>query len=174
MRPPADPPAPPPRAVSAASFSAECEQAFKDMSTQESPNDFFVCGFKEGTSQMGLAAAGRGGMKAMADVLDAQFKSGIAVACFRVTAVDDRGVTVSYRTKLIHVIYTGPTVPRMQKAKVASFNASFKAPFNAQYFLQIDDVADLNEKDMESMLRKAGGAHAPTGYDFANTPPVAS
>jgi hypothetical protein len=123
---------------------------------------------------MDLVASGRGGMAAVAQVLGEKFKSGIAVACFRVTAVDDRGVTVSYRTKLIHVIYTGPETPRMQKAKVASFNSSFKAPFNAQFFLQLDDASDLNEKDIELMLRKAGGAHAPTGFDFTNSPPVTS
>jgi len=123
---------------------------------------------------MDLVASGKGGMAATREVLATQFKSGIAVACFRVTAVDDRGVTVSYRTKLIHVIYTGPETPRMIKAKVASYNSSFKAPFNAQFFLQLDDASDLNEKDIESMLRKAGGAHAPTGFDFTNTPPASS
>ena len=162
--------------MSKASFTPECVRAFQDMSTQEAPNDFFVCGFKEGSTTMDLVAAGRGGMAAFVNVLQSKFEGGIAVGCFRVTAVDDRGVTVSYRTKLIHVIYTGPKVPRMMRGKVASFNASFKEPFNAQFFLQVEDnPADtLNEADIESMLRKAGGAHAPTGFDFTNNPPPTS
>jgi len=158
--------------MSKAVFAPDCEKAFLDMSTQESPNDFFVAGFREPNFE--LVAAGRGGMAALQHVLDDKFKAGIAVGVFRVTAVDDRGVTVSYRTKLIHVIYVGPGAPRMLKGKIASYNASFKAPFNASYFLQIDDLTDLNEKAIEAMLRKAGGAHAPTGYDFTNTPPAAS
>ena len=57
---------------------------------------------------MDVVAKGRGGMTALKEVLATKFESSVGVGVFRVTAVDDRGVTVSYRTKLILVIYIGP------------------------------------------------------------------
>jgi hypothetical protein len=118
---------------------------------------------------MDVVDQGFGGIAKVVEVLKEKFQAGIAVAVFRVTAVDDRGVTVSYRTKIIHVIWTGPNVPRMQKAKVASYNSVFKAPFTSNLQLQTDDITDINPAAIEKALRSSGGAHAPTGYDFTNT-----
>ncbi|KAH9259660.1 hypothetical protein BASA81_002082 [Batrachochytrium salamandrivorans] len=97
------------------------------------------------------------------------FSNRIAVAIFRITAVDDRENTVSYRTKLVHVIYVGPKTPVMKRAKVGSYNAAFKQPFACNLHIQTDDVDDLGEAPLERSLRASGGAHAPSRYDFTNS-----
>ena len=117
---------------------------------------------------MDVVAKGRGGMAAVVDVLSAKFESQVGVAGFRITAVDDRGVTVSYRTKLILVIYQGPKMPVMKRAKVASYNSTFTSQFKMTMTMQIDDLNDLSEGNMERKLRAAGGAHQPTSFDFTN------
>lgn len=106
---------------------------------------------------MDLVETGKGGMEKVREVLAEKFNDNVAVAVFRITAVDDRGVTISVRTKLIHVIYCGPGMKTMKKAKVASYNAALKNPFTTNMQLQIDNVDSLNEKDLERALRAAGG-----------------
>jgi hypothetical protein len=119
---------------------------------------------------MTLIESGKGGMARVKEILTEQFSDKTAVAMFRVTAVDDRENTVSYRTKLIHVIFTGPQTPVMKRAKIASFNAAFKQPFSANLYIQTDDVdGDLNETSIERSLRASGGAHQPTRFDFLNS-----
>lgn len=128
-----------------------------------------MCGFGEGTNEMQLVESGKGGLARVVAILDAQFQSSIAVALFRVTAVDDRGNNVSLRTKLVHVVYVGKGTPVLKRAKVTTFNAAFKQPFTQQLALQTDDVADLNEESIEKALNASTGAHKPTSYDFTNS-----
>lgn len=86
-------------------------------------------------------------MEAVKNCLREEFESEIAVAMFRVTAVDDRGKVKSCRSKLIHVVYSGPKTAVMKRAKMASWNAAFKQPFSSNLSIQTDDVeSDLDEK----------------------------
>ena len=118
---------------------------------------------------MKLVEMGKGGMARVKEILKEQFSSQTAVAMFRVTAVDDRENTVSYRTKLIHVIYTGPDTPVMKRAKITPFNAAFKQPFTFNLSIQTsDEDSDLSEATIEKSLRASGGAHQPTRFDFTN------
>lgn len=118
---------------------------------------------------MDIVEEGRGGLHAVAKCLEGKFENGVAVAVFRVTAVDDRGVTVSYRTKIIHIIYAGPKLPMLKRAKVTSYNSSFKSAFtHNQSYQLIGDLSPLNEADIEKSLRASGGAHQPTSFDFTN------
>lgn len=136
-----------------------------------------VCGnsvmkFKEGTTEMTVLETGKGGLARMVEALKANCESEIGLGIFRVTAVDDRGVTVSYRTKLIHVTYVGPKIPVMKKAKAASFNSSFRSgPFvGIAQFIQTDDLdSEVTETNIEKLLRASGGAHQPTSFDFNNS-----
>lgn len=138
------------------------------MSDQKTPNDWFCCGF-EGTSlTMNVMGEGRGGMAALRQFLETNFVDTVGVGLFRVTAVDDRGVTISFRTKLILVIFQGPKMPVMKRAKVASHNSVFAGEFSQNMVLQIDDLSDLSQENMERKLRAAGGAHQPTSFDFTN------
>lgn len=117
---------------------------------------------------MDVVEAGKGGVARVKQILEEQFSDGIAVAMFRVTAVDDRENTVSYRTKLVHVIYIGSNTPVMKRAKVASYNSALKQPFTSNLSIQTDDITDLAEKQLEKSLRASGGAHQPTRFDFTN------
>jgi len=127
-------------------FLASVVEAYNEMTSLESPNDFFIAGFIPGTEELELIAKGRGGLERVKEVLRAQFESDVAVAMFRVTAVDDRGKVKSFRTKLIHVVYVGPKTPVMKRAKVGPWNAIFKQPFTMNLSVQTDDVdSDLSE-----------------------------
>lgn len=117
---------------------------------------------------MDIVETGRGGMMALRKCLEEQFESGIGLGVFRVTAVDDRGVTVSLRTKLVLVIYLGPKVPMMKRAKLVSHNGAFNSQFTTNLQMQVDDLSDLSEENLERKLRAIGGAHQPTSFDFVN------
>ena len=128
-----------------------------------------MCGFDGATHNMKVVEMGKGGMARVKEILKDQFTDGTAIAMFRVTAVDDRENTVSYRTKLIHVIYTGPNTPVMKRAKITPFNAAFKQPFTFNLSIQTsDEDGDLTEVAIEKTLRASGGAHQPTRFDFTN------
>lgn len=150
------------------SFQKAVITSFNEMNTQESPNDFFVAGLED-NGEMSLTEKGKGGVARVVEILTEQFSNRIAVAIFRITAVDDRENTVSYRTKLVHVIYVGPKTPVMKRAKVGSYNAAFKQPFACNLHIQTDDVDDLGQAPLERSLRASGGAHAPSRYDFSNS-----
>jgi len=126
-------------------------------------------GFKPESLMMDVVASGKGGMHAVVRVLKAQFNDAPAVALFRVTAVDDRGNTVSYRTKVVHVIYIGPNMAVMKRAKIGAYNKAFKDPFSVNLAIQTNDAdGDLTEAAIEKTLRASGGAHQPSHFDFAN------
>jgi len=155
--------------MSVPSFTPAALAAYREMANQDSASDYVVCGFKEGGLVMDVAETGSGGLRAVVSCLQHKFEQAVAVAIFRCTAVDDRGNTVSYRTKLVHVIYSGPKMPVMQRAKIGAYNKAFKDPFSVNLALQTNDAAgDLTEKAIEKALRASGGAHQPSHFDFTN------
>jgi len=151
------------------SFLSSVTDAFAEMTSLESPNDFFVSSFVNGSEQLELFAKGRGGLAKVKEILTQNFESEVAVAMFRVTAVDDRGKVKSFRTKLVHVVYIGPKTPVMKRAKIGPWNSALKQPFTMNLSIQTDDVdGDLSEASLERSLRASGGAHQPTSFDFSN------
>ena len=128
------------------SFQSAVTEAFAEMTSLESPNDFFVASFVAGTEQLELFAKGRGGLAKVKETLLQNFENEVAVAMFRVTAVDDRGKVKSCRTKLVHVVYIGPKTPVMKRAKIGPWNSALKQPFSMNLSIQTDDVeGDLSE-----------------------------
>jgi hypothetical protein len=111
-------------------YSKAVIAAYNDMNSQESTNDYWVATFNNNNNpddmELIVHSQGKGGITKVTEILNNDFASGIAVAMFRVTAVDARGTTTSLRTKLIHVIYVGKNTPVMQRAKVASWNKVLK------------------------------------------------
>ncbi len=108
-------------------------------------------------------------MKALQDCMTKELENNVGFGVFRVTAVDDRGTTISYRTKLIMVIHGGPKLSTMRRAKMTSYKAQMQSEFTTNCQLQLDDVqTELNEAKMEKELRRIGGAHQPTSYDWTN------
>lgn len=156
--------------MSLPTFTPEVISAYKAMCELECANDYLVAGLNNETNVLDLASTGRGGMARVATILGEQFEDQIAVALFRVTAVDARGTTTSFRTKLVHVIYVGPKTPVMKRARVASYNSTFKQPFTTNLTIQTSDVTtDLTVQSIEKSLRASGGAHQPSSFDFENS-----
>ena len=124
------------------------------MAGQDSENDCLVAGFSSDSLTLDLVSTGRGGMDAVVQVLLEQFESTAAVALFRVTAVDNRGNTVSYRTKLVHTIYLGPKMPVMKRATIGAYNKAFKEPFTFNLkTAPLSDVESLwNTKEQSTRL----------------------
>ena len=150
-------------------YAKEVVDAYHAMASQDAANDFWVAALDADAMEMRLRATGRGGRAEVVRILADEFDAGIAVGFFRVTAVDARGTTTSFRTKLVHVINVGPKTPVMQRAKVASYNKVLKEPFTQNLAIQTDNpVADLTEAAIEKALRASGGAHQPTSFDFSN------
>ena len=94
----------------------------------------------------------------------------VLVGIFKVTGVDDRETTVSFRSKFIHFVYKGKSAPIMLKAKCGVHKAKISAPFQGMS-LSISsegDHDDFSVAEIERLLLSAGAAHKPTKYDFNN------
>lgn len=151
-------------------FTDEAKAAIDALKNLKEPVQYVVCSFKEGTVEMDVVESGKGGVKNVRDLLASDFMDKICTGAFQVTGVDDRGVVVSYRRKLVHFIWVGPDTKMMTKARVASQSGTFKSHFDGmQLYLEVREVADLEEESLEKQLLSAGAAHKPTRYDFANT-----
>ena len=109
-----------------ACLSAHNKNTDAKMNQLESENDYLIAGFDGDSTNMVLKETGKGGLSAVVAYMKENCEDTVGVGVFRVTAVDDRGVTTSYRTKLVHVTYVGPKLPVMKKAKVSGYNASFR------------------------------------------------
>lgn len=151
-------------------FTDAAKAAIDALKNLKEPVQYVVCAFKEGTVEMDVVESGLGGVKNVRELLQADFMDKICTGAFQVTGVDDRGVVVSYRRKLVHFIWIGPNTKMMTKARVASQSGSFKNHFDGmQLYLEIRDESDLTEESLEKQLLSAGAAHKPTRYDFLNT-----
>eukprot|EP00286_Rhodomonas_abbreviata_P015383 CAMPEP_0181329726 /NCGR_PEP_ID=MMETSP1101-20121128/23476_1 /TAXON_ID=46948 /ORGANISM="Rhodomonas abbreviata, Strain Caron Lab Isolate" /LENGTH=78 /DNA_ID=CAMNT_0023438847 /DNA_START=65 /DNA_END=298 /DNA_ORIENTATION=+ len=73
-------------------FSDDVNEAYNQMATQEGPNDFMVMKFEGDSMEMSILETGKGGIEKTRELL-AACDDEIAIGIFRVTAVDDRGVT---------------------------------------------------------------------------------
>ena len=139
--------------MSLPTFTPGVISAYKAMCELECANDYLVAGLNPESNVLDLESTGKGGMARVASILNERFEDQIAVALFRVTAVDARGTTTSFRTKLAHVIYVGPKTAVMRRARVASFNSAFKLPFTFNLAIQTSDVAaDLTTAAIERSL----------------------
>lgn len=110
---------------------------------------------------------------------------------FKVVGVDDRGNTVSRRPKFIFVKYFPETVGAMKRGRAGGHKGAIKQIIDAHIdmevplvlfyclylasfdmahslCLQIEHASELTEESLITKLRAAGGAHAPTSYEFAN------
>jgi hypothetical protein len=121
--------------------------------------DSKVKGFevKEGPSPGGMA----GFQEAVRD------KKELLFGVFRVIGRDDRGNTVSDRNKFIGVFYRPGGLPFKMKMKSMTFKSTAKKVVgNVAFELDIESHDEIDVADIESRLRKCGGAHQPTSYIF--------
>ena len=87
---------------------------------------------------------------------------------FKVVGVDDRGNTISRRSKYIFVKYLPEGVPTMKRARAGGHKGAIKQVIDAHIDVEIEHASELTEDVIIQKLRAAGGAHPPTSYEFSN------
>lgn len=87
---------------------------------------------------------------------------------FKVVGVDDRGNTVSRRSKFVFVKYLPTTVPTMKRARAGGHKGAIKQVIDAHIDIEIEEASELSEDVVVQKLRSSGGAHQPTSYEFTN------
>lgn len=136
------------------------------MCDQKKPNDWFCCSIND-ELVLEVRGKGRGGMKAFKKCLDDNCGGALGVGCFRVTAVDARGSTTSYRTKLVLVVFSGH-LPAASRTKMKAYTTDIVKHFPHSNLIQSIDLDDFSKDNLEKLFRSSGGAHQPTHFDFTN------
>ena len=91
----------------------------------------------------------------------------IQFGAFVVTAIDDRANTTSRRTKFVFFHYQAPDAPMMRRAAAGSHRTELQnACAGSHVQFQVDALSELSEAEIVAKLRRCGGAHQPTGFDF--------
>mmetsp|Transcript_16727 Transcript_16727/g.17487 ORF Transcript_16727/g.17487 Transcript_16727/m.17487 type:complete len:154 (+) Transcript_16727:31-492(+) len=150
----------------AVTVSAEVQNAWRRLTADSSPVSWIICGYPEGnTNTLEFKSEGEGGMPEFIENLP---EGDIVWGAFKVVGVDDRGNTVSRRPKFIFVKYLPDTVPTMKRARAGGHKGAIKQVFDAHIDIEIENPSELSEEVIIQKLRAAGGAHAPTSYEFSN------
>ena len=118
----------------------------------------------------GHAGPDAGGARGKVVSLLGEHSDKLTFGAFKVTGVDNRGTTISFRSKFVHFIHRGETAPAMLKAKAGVNAGLMTSPFQGTTIsiASDGDLDDYSEKELESRLMGAGAAHKPTSYDFVN------
>jgi len=144
----------------------EVANAWNRLTSDASNVSWIACGYPEGSSnELIFKAEGEGGMPEFISQLPA---NDIIWGAFKVVGVDDRGNTVSRRPKFIFVKYLPAEVPTMKRARAGGHKGAIKQKMDAHIDIEIESAAELTEEVVITKLRAAGGAHAPTSYEFSN------
>ena len=86
------------------------------------------------------------------------------------TAIDDRGNTVSRRAKFVLFMYRSPGAGGMAKAKAGRHLGQVEQALPGYHVLfQIDELFELSEAEVVRKLRSSGGAHQVRWYDYDGT-----
>ena len=139
--------------------------AWGRLTSDSSTISWICCGYNaENGNKLELREEGDGGMP---EFISKLAPDQIIWGAFKVVGVDDRGNTVSRRPKFICVKWLPETVPTMKRARAGGHKGAIKAILNAQIDVEISSVEELTEESIIAKLRAAGGAHAPTHYEFS-------
>lgn len=78
----------------------------------------------------------------------------------KLTAVDNRGSTVSRRAKFVIFFYRAANAPSMAKAKAGRHMGAIEQAFHGYHCMfQVDELHELSESEVVKKLRSSGGAH---------------
>ncbi|KNC48953.1 uncharacterized protein AMSG_04698 [Thecamonas trahens ATCC 50062] len=111
-----------------------------------------------------VVSTGNGGLEEMKAAFD---DSEVQFAGFVVYGIDDRGSTVSKRTKTVFCVWIGSGVGALARGRALRCKDEAANLFNGHNLsIDVDDTDDLTQKAIADRLLKAGGAHKPTAYDF--------
>eukprot|EP00030_Apusomonadida_sp_AF-17_P004153 a508423_4029.p1 GENE.a508423_4029~~a508423_4029.p1 ORF type:complete len:163 (-),score=72.94 a508423_4029:104-550(-) len=132
---------------------------WREVTDQANPKNWMIC-----DSQLNLVASGEGGLEELKSSLD---PAQVQFAGFVVYGVDDRGSTVSKRTKSIFVVWIGPGVGALARGKALRMkDQAVQLYQGAGLSIDCDDSSELSTKNISERLLASGGAHKPTSYDF--------
>eukprot|EP00004_Rigifila_ramosa_P028580 TRINITY_DN973_c0_g1_i1.p2 TRINITY_DN973_c0_g1~~TRINITY_DN973_c0_g1_i1.p2 ORF type:complete len:150 (-),score=38.13 TRINITY_DN973_c0_g1_i1:78-527(-) len=138
-------------------------EAFNEVAGDASPTNWCLFGYAD-PKKLNLLGKGSGGR---AELVSHLGPDTIAYGVFKCIAVDDRGTTVSRRPKLCTVLYVGPDVASMARARTTQHKgAAEKLMLGTHVKFDVDDVSQLTEEIVVAKLRASGGAHQPTHYEF--------
>ena len=113
-----------------------------------------------GSGHAGAAAGG--GRGAVVALLEANGDK-LVFGAFKVTGVDNRESTISFRAKYVVFIHKGESCPPMLKSKAGTNNGNILEIFQGHTIcIKSDgDLDDYAAEDIEKTLLAVGGAHKP-------------
>ena len=145
-------------------FTDAVGEAWEELKDDKSDVTYVLVGYDD-KKTIGLKSKGPGGRKACLALCASD--SDIVFGGFRVTAIDDRSNTTSRRTKFVFFHYQAPNAPMMAKAKAGSHRTECEHVMSGSHVqFQVDGLHELSEAEIVAKLRRCGGAHQPTGFDF--------
>lgn len=142
------------------------EEAWSSVHDEKSPTNFLIVTFDgKDPKSAEILAVGTGNF----DHFKSLFVEDKPIyAGFRLRAVDDRGSVVSIRPKIVYVSMVGSDVKPVVRAQAGAVKPHFDNIFSGFHIsLFVSHASELTEEDIIGRLRRSGGAHQPTGYDFS-------
>ncbi|KIJ36344.1 hypothetical protein M422DRAFT_212297, partial [Sphaerobolus stellatus SS14] len=134
--------------------ATEIAEAYQDVRSN-SETDWLLLDYEgDRSDRLVLTATGSGGLEELKEKLDDTHAS---FAYVRVQYANDKE---SQREKFVLVIWIGPTVKVMRRAKVSVHSADVKQVLRA-YSIDVsaNNKDDLNEETIVTRLRAVGGAN---------------
>lgn len=133
--------------------SHEIQAAYDAVRDDKEPTNWLLISDAPGSKQLRLSKTGTGGLEELAGELD---DSQVQYAYVRVEYAND---AESKRVKFALVVWIGEGTRVMRKARV-SIEAGQVKKVLSHYSVQVDasEKRDLDEKEIVTRLRKAGGA----------------
>ncbi|CUG00411.1 Hypothetical protein, putative [Bodo saltans] len=142
------------------------DEAWSSVHDEKSPTNFLIVTFDgKDPKSAEIVAVGTGNF----DHFKSLFVEDKPIyAGFRLRAVDDRGSVVSVRPKIVYVSMVGKDVKPVVRAQAGAVKPHFDNIFSGFHIsLFVSHPSELTEEDLIGRLRRSGGAHQPTGYDFS-------
>eukprot|EP00753_Platysulcus_tardus_P017772 PLAT6501.3.p2 GENE.PLAT6501.3~~PLAT6501.3.p2 ORF type:complete len:149 (+),score=63.38 PLAT6501.3:78-524(+) len=111
-----------------------------------------------------VAGSGSGGRAELVENLD---PSSVMFGGFRAVGVDDRKSCTSRRLKLVFLVWIGPDVPVMKRARAGTYKAAVSDWFVGTHAdFDVSEADDISEEAVSSVLMASGGAHKPSHYEM--------
>jgi hypothetical protein len=145
---------PPTRAKMSGADAPDIQAAYDAVRSDKDETNWLIISYAGAVGDaLKLSGTGTGGMSELASQLD---ESQAQYAYVRVEYAND---TESKRVKFVLVIWIGEGTKVMRKARVSIESGAVKKVLG-HHSIQVDarDKSDLDEKDIITRLRKAGGA----------------
>eukprot|EP00744_Colponema_vietnamica_P000853 GILI01001482.1.p1 GENE.GILI01001482.1~~GILI01001482.1.p1 ORF type:complete len:149 (+),score=36.96 GILI01001482.1:59-505(+) len=137
--------------------------AWEEVLDDNCPVNWCLFGYVD-KNKISLKGKGEGGYNELLANLE---EDKVLYGGFRMLAVDDRGNTVSRRSKFVFVCWVGPNSPSLTRARVSQHKSTIENALRGTHVaFQFEDPSELSQDAVVAKLRACGGAHQPTSYEF--------